>query len=1046
MHKLAELCVRRPVFATMLILSLTVTGAFSFFGLGVDLFPKVDLPTVVVTVANPGASPESVETEITDVVEGAVNTISGIDELRSTSMEGSAQIVVQFSLDKNGDVAAQEVRDKVGLIVPQLPETAEEPVIQKIDPDAIPVLRVVVSGPYGLRELTTLADKKILRLISNVPGVGNATIVGGREKQIHVWVDPDLLRAHGLTVTDVSVALRQQNLEMPGGRMDEGQREVTVRTMGRLQTAEDFNEIVLAERAGYPVRVRDVGRAEDAAEEVRTISYLNAKPAVTVVVAKQSGRNTVEVADEVKRRLIEIQKTLPRDVTLEIVGDQSVFIKASVESIQTHLIEGSLLASLVILLFLSNLRTTLIAAVAIPTSIIATFALMAAMGFTLNQVTMLALTLMVGIVIDDAIIVLENIYRYIEEKGLSPFDAAIQGTAEIGLAVMATTLSLLAVFLPIGFMGGIVGRFMSSFGFTASFAIAVSALVSFTLTPMMCSRMLEAEPGDGHSSKSGGLFGMLEGRYVALLSWCMHHRKLVVAVCFGVVLSTVPLFMAIGKNFSPADDRSEFNVEIELPEGSSLPATVRTSERIAREIRDFPEVRETLTTVGQSGPVNKAQIYVRLSDIKDRKRSQAQMMMAVREKLKSYPKEIQTAVQTNGGLGGSQAAVNYSISGPDLERLEEYGQKLLAAAAAVPDVVDPSISLNSGKPELRVEIDRDRAADLGVRAGDVAQALNTLVAGQKVTTFTSGSEQYDVVLRAEGEFRSSQEGLRRLAVPSSKQGSVTLDNVVKIEEGVAASSIERLNRQRQVTVSANLTPEGSQAAVLAALDEAARKLDMPPGYDAAAAGASKELARTGYYFLLAISLSFIFMYMVLAAQFESFLHPVTILLTLPIAVPFGILSLLLAGQDLNIMAGLGLLLLFGVVKKNAILQIDHTNGLRAKGIERHEAILQANRDRLRPILMTTISLVAGMTPLVLSTGPGSATNRSIGVLVAGGQTFCLLLTLVAVPVIYSLFEDGLESERWKRATGRFKGLALGFENAAAALGRRFRSAQSESTR
>ncbi|MGD0133232.1 MAG: efflux RND transporter permease subunit [Bryobacteraceae bacterium] len=671
----------------------------------------------------------------------------------------------------------------------------------------------------------------------------------------------------------------------------------------------------------------------------------------------------------------------------------------------------------------------MISALAIPTSIISTFALMAAIGFDLNQITMLALTLMVGIVIDDAIIVLENIYRFMEEKGMSPYQAAIEGTKDIGLAVMATTFSLLAVFLPIGFMGGIVGRFMSSFGFTASFAIAVSLLVSFTLTPMLTSRFVKVLPKhEGEktrSSKDSRFFRFLDGHYKGMLEWSMTHRKTMVAISVAVVLSTVPLFMLVGKNFIPQDDRSEFQASVRAPEGTSLAATVTITERIARDIRALPGVSATLTSVGigsasftgsSAGEANSASIFVKLVGRGDRKETQDQMMAKAREILKHYPKDLRTSVgQAADGPGGGQADVQFTLTGPDLDQLNSYSQTLLAKLKQIPMVADADTSLVYGKPELRVEIDRQRAADLGVRVSDIAQALNTMVAGQVVSSFPSGGEEYDVRLRADMQFRTSAEGLRQLTVFSTNtRGWVPLDQVVRIKSGDAPSSIGRLDRQREVTLSANVLPGGSQQKIISTLNQDAAELHMGPGYRTELLGTSKELNRTAYYFVVAIALTFIFMYIVLAAQFESFLHPFTILLTLPIAVPFGILSLLMFGQSVNIMSGLGLLLLFGIVKKNAILQIDHTNSLRATGMNRYEAIIQANRDRLRPILMTTTALVAGMLPLVLSNGEGSASNRSIGVLVVGGQTLCLLLTLLAVPVFYSLFDDMKQLPMFRR--------------------------------
>ena len=1053
MQWLAEVCVKRPVFATMLVLSLVVVGLFSFISLGVDLFPKIDFPTVTITVLNPGASPEEVETEITEKIEEAVNTISGIDELRSTSIEGIAQVFVQFVLEKDVNVAAQEVENRVQTVIPNLPDTAEQPTVQKLDTDAAPVLRISVSAPRPLREVTEVAKNKIKERIESVNGVGQISIIGGQERQINVWVDPDKMRAYNVTAAEVSNALRIQNIEFPSGRLDEGQTETSVRTLGKIKKPEEFDNVVVATRGDYQVKIKDLGYTQDGAEEIRSEARLNGQPAVTLIVSKQSGQNTVAVAHEIKERLREIQGdaakgipgTLPPGFQMRIIGDNSIFIENSLASIEEHLIVGSLLAAVVVFQFLWNFRTTFIAALAIPTSIISTFALMYAMGYTLNSITMLALTLMVGIVIDDAIVVLENIYRFIEEKGMDPFQAAIEGTREIGLAVLATTLSLMAVFVPIGFMQGIVGRFMSSFGLTASFAVGVSLIVSFTLTPMLAARlikrpkqvhpeeerfeftgdgMVEEKPQDEpHDSKHTTWFRHVDRVYTWMLRFSMGNRWVIVAVCVLVFLAIIPLFMFVGKNFLPVDDQSQFEVSVRAPEGYSLGATSQTMERIATEIRKMPGVTDTLVTIGggQQQVVNSGSIYIKLSDIDARPKDQESMMADTRELLtdkQKFPQELRTAVQPVAAFSGGgfrNANVQFLIAGPDLKQLEIYSEKIMEKMKTIPDAVDVDSTLISGKPEVRLTVDRATAADLGVRVGDVSQALNTLVAGQEATTFNEGTDQYEVRVRAINQYRNNVEGLKRLVVPSTEVGLVSLDRLVKVSEGTGPSSVDRTNRQRQVTLLANTKPGGSATNITGEIDKFVKTLNLPAGYTTGYVGQSKELGKSLYYFALAIVLSFVFMYIVLAAQFESFVHPVTILLTLPLSIPFGILSLLATGQTVNIFSGLGLLLLFGVVKKNAILQIDHTNNLRSQGMNRYDAIIQANRDRLRPILMTTIALVAGMLPLVLSSGAGSGTNRSIGVLVVGGQSLCLLLTLLAVPVFYSIFDDLSEMKLFRYA-------------------------------
>ena len=1035
MQKLAEVCVHRPVFASMLIMAITVVGGVSFFTLGVDRYPRVETPVVSVTTTNPGATPENIETEITDRIEAAVNTVAGIDELRSTSTEGRSRVTISFDLSKNPDIAAQEVRAKVDPVIRDLPETADPPVVQKQDPDSFPILMFSVSAPMPVVELTTFIEQNVQKRLESVNGVGEVLLFGARRREIQVQIDPDRLNAYGLSTTDVAAALRAQNLELPGGRLEQGNRELSVRTVGRLKSPDAFNDLVVATRGNSTIRIRDIGRVADTGAEPNSVSMLNGLPALTVAVRKQSGVNTVALADAIKARMTEIQQTLPPNVQVQVVRDDSEFIRASLEAIEEHLVLGGILAAIIVFIFLRNFRTTLIAAVAIPTSIIGAFAVIAALGFTLNQMTMLALTLMVGIVIDDAIVVLENIYRFVEEKGMSPFQAAIEGTREIGLAVMATTLALLAVFIPVGFLGGIVGRFMSSFGLTSAAAIAISLIVSFTLTPTLAARWIKPAAGaDDHGSHAGGdasrrgFYRHIDRVYTFLLQWSMAHRWLIVTTCVLVVLSIVPLFRASGLNFTPIEDESRFQISVRLPVGSSIAASQSLVDRISRDVlQNLPGVAAVQGNAGQSGGGqggnNSGSVFVRLKPIHERDISQQALMVQARKLVQPYRKAAVISVQGTGGLsfaGGRGAQIQYALVGPDLAKLDQYTAKGAAAMDDNPALVDVDRSFQPGLPELRLDIDRRRAADLGVRVQDISQTVNALIAGQDVTTFNAASDQYEVVLKAQESFRRTPESIASATVRTASGELVQLRNLVSFNEGSGPAQIDRLNRQRQITVSANPAPGLSQAEGQVALETAFAGLDMEPGYNLVTSGQSRELGRAAYYFGIAFALSFVFMYMVLAAQFESFIHPITILLTLPLAVPFGLAASLLFGQQLNIYSALGVLLLFGIVKKNAILQIDHTIGLRAKGLPRAEAIIQANRDRLRPILMTTLALVAGMMPLCLGSGPGAETNRSIGILVAGGQSFCLLLTLLAVPVFYSLFDDAAKSPAWTRMGRRWE--------------------------
>ena len=1033
MQWLAAICVRRPVFATVIILMLTVIGAFAFTQLGVDRFPKVDFPTILITTRNPGAAPEEIETEVSDKIEEAVNTISGIDELRSTSAEGVSIVSVSFLLEKDVEVAAQEVRDRINRILPTLPKTIRQPTVEKMDPDASPIMTLVLSAPKPIRDITEFADKTLRRQLESVNGVGQVMLLGGRARQVNVTVDANRLRAYNLTVTDVSRALQAQNLDVPGGRVELGPQTMTLRTQGRVQTVDQFNQIVVRERDGHPVTVGDVAQVEDGMADASSLANVDGNSAVVMPIRRQSGTNAVEVVDEVIRRLGELKGTMPAGYDIRIVRNQAEFIEASIHSVEEHLVVGSILAALVVLIFLWNVRSTVIAAIAIPTSIISTFGLIWYEGFTLNVMTMLALTLSVGIVIDDAIVVLENIYRFVEEKNMPPMKAAVEATKEIGLAVMATTMSLVAIFLPVGFMGGIVGKFMKSFGLTMAFAVMVSLLVSFTLTPMLGARWLRREEdeearaarkGKHHeASRESGFFAPIDRTYTRLLHWALTHRAVVAVSALVVLLSSVPLGMFAAKTFMPLDDQSEFEVGLRAPEGTSLQATELMANRIAARIRErIPETEYTLVTVADdsANTPNIATVYTRVSPIEKRRRSQFAIMDEVRTKLlpEFKAQKLRTGVRqvaTMGGGGAASAEIQFVVNGPDLKTLQEAAYKIAEKARSIPGAVDVDTSLNIGKPELAVRIDRAKAADLGVQLSDAAEALRLLVGGDQVSTYNESGEQYDVYLRARPENRTAEAAVASLTVPSSRLGSVSLDNLATFVGSEAPSEIMRLQRQRQVTVYASLLPGSSQTPVMTAMQEVADSLNLGPAYTTRFAGRSRELGRAAINFGLAFLLSLIFMYLILAAQFESWLHPVTILLSLPLTLPFALFSVIVTGQSLNIMSALGLLVLFGVVKKNSILQIDHANQLHASGMERHQAVVQASRDRLRPILMTTLAFVAGMIPLVWSGGIGSGTNRAIGFIIIGGQTLVLTLTLVVTPVAYSLFDDLKSVRLWGRS-------------------------------
>jgi hydrophobic/amphiphilic exporter-1 (mainly G- bacteria), HAE1 family len=1017
--KIAETCVKHPVFTVMLIAFLLTLGVFSYRGLAVDLFPKADPATVNVEVTLPGATPEEMVTGIVLPLEDAISSVNGIDEMSVYASQGLADITCTFVLERDIDGAAQDIREKVAAAVNRLPRETLPPVITKEDPQSDPIMTLLVSGPMSRRELTEIADKQVRRTIQTVNGVGSVELNGGQARQIRVLIDAQKLTSHNFTVLDVRNALQRENIEAPGGRMITGPQELGLRTLGRVTSADQFSQIVVGTHGGIPVRIHDVAQVEDAAQELRTWSaFFNktnpGEDVVSIQILRQSGANTVRVADNVRDQIEQLRSQMPPGVQLLIVHDVSDFIKASVHSLIEHLILGSIFASAIVWLFIRNWRAVLIAAVAIPSSIIATFTLMRAMDFSLNNMTLLALTLAVGIVIDDAIIVLENIVRFMEDKGRDRVQAAIEATQEIGLAVMATTLSLIIIFLPIAFMNGYARKYVNSFGWTMAMAILVSLLVAFTLTPMMSSRLLKVD--EKSESHSRGFLYSVEETYMRMLRWSLAHRGVLVMICLATFLSTFALYHLVGRDWIPADDQSELQSSFTLPEGTSLQKTSEIASDMARRVSALPEV--AFVQCYTHGPTNHAHLFIGLVPRSQRKLSHSQLATRVRDILATYH-NVTYNVRLPSVLGGEiYFPISAVIRGPDLNQLAEISKQVADRMRNYPDLVDVNPSLNLNTPELQVKVDRQRAADIGVRMTDISDAVRLFYSGEdEITRFKEGSEQYPVTMQLLPEQRDNPDVLSRMMVPSSKLGQVRLESVANIGRGFGPATLWRYNREFEVSVYANVNTGYPLDMAAAHTIQSIHEIGLPAGYNYLFSGQVKVLEETTWNLLLAMLLASIFMYMVLAAQFESFSYPFIIMLTLPLSVPFALFSLWITGRALSLWSALGMFLLLGIVKKNGILQVDYTNRLMAEGLPVREAILEANRVRLRPILMTTLSIIAGLIPVAIGIGAGSEQRASIAVTIIGGQTLCLLLTLLVVPVAYSYFAE-LEALPWGQWMGR----------------------------
>jgi len=1040
---LADTSIKRPVFATMVIAALVIFGVVSYPDIGVDLFPKVDFPMVNITTTLKGASPEIMDIDVTDKIEEAANTINGVKTIASTSTEGVSSVLVEFVLERDIDLAVQDVREKISAIGSKLPRDIDEPIIQKVDPDATPVMWLALSGEKSVRELSTYADEALKEQFQKVNGVGAIRLAGLRLRQVRVWLDTNRLLAYQITAQDVMRALQRENVELPSGRIESETKEYSVKVKGEFLKVQDFNDLIVGYSKGAPIRLRDVGRAEDGMEEKRSIARFNGLPAVGMGVQKQSGTNTVEVIERVKKEIEAIRKTLPAGMNLEIGFDQSTFIKRSINEVQKHLIFGGFFAALAVLLFLKSLRITLISALAIPTSIVATFAIMKLFNFTFNNMSMLALSLSVGILIDDAIIVIENIHRHIEE-GMSPREAASFATSEIALAVMATTMAIVAIFLPVAFMKGIIGKFFLQFALTVVFAVLISLFVSFTLTPMMASRYLKSRESRVGSQESnpplppfskGGRGGIakfsnaferaykkVETLYRELLRIALNHRIKVLVIVAGIFVFSLFITSFLGKEFIPPEDQSRFIVRLQSP----VDYSVNEADRMFKQAEDYIKSLPEVTTVfyaqgfGLTMEVNKAVMFTGLKPKAERGKSQEQIKAEVRKKLKLIP-GLKASAEDVAMIGGGQRMVpiQYSIRGRDLSELEIYTRQVVNEFSKLPGIVDVDTSLETGKPELKVFIDRDKASDLGVDIAAIAESVNFLIGGEvDVTKFKDEAKgrRYDVRARLTPEDRMNPGDIGRLYVRSKDGRLVELSNIVKIQEAGGPSVINRVDRQRAVTLFANL--EGKPLGqAKAELDDISAKI-LSADYSTRYKGMADVMGESFQYLIFALVLGIILAYMILAAQFESFIHPITVLLSLPLSFIGAFGALLITGKTLNIFSFIGLILLMGLVKKNAILLVDYTNTLRARGMGRKEAILQAGPVRLRPILMTTFAIIFGMLPIAIGIGEGAETRSPMAIATIGGLLTSLFLTLVVVPVAYDLFDD-LQTKlfkirRWKQ--------------------------------
>ena len=1016
---LSGVAIRRPVFTTMIMFGLVVLGWFSYRQLAIDQFPEVDLPVVTVQTVYPGASSETVEREVTRRMEESFNPVEGVDRITSVSLEGVSQVIIEFDLGRDVDAAAQDVRTKIETIRRDLPTDIDPPIVQKLDPAAEPILSLALaSETMPLVDLTNLADLTIRRQLEAAGGVGEVRLAGGLEREVRVNLLPGRLEALGVTVPEIMAALQRQNMEVPAGRVERGSSERLVRVTGRITDPRQFAEIIVATRDNQPVRLGDVARVEEGTEEERSLALVDGRRAVSLDILKVSGANTVAVADAVRAAIAEVEKTLPQGTTIQVVRDNSVFIRNSVNDVIHELVLGAILTVLIVMLFLNDWKATAITSLALPVSVISSFILMAILGFTLNVLTLMALSLSIGILIDDAIVVVENIVRH-REHGEDHFTAAGAGTREIILAVMATTLSIVAVFVPVAFMKGIIGRFFYAFGMTVAWAVLVSLFVSFTLTPMLAAWWgVNPHSGEGGNvltrsiSRFNKWFDRQASKYRGIIKWALGHRKSTIVIAAVSFIGALALFPFIGGSFTPDVDSSEFVVQFESPEGSSLAYTRSKSDQVTAALKGLDGVEFTYTTVGAgaTGTVTNGETYVKLVPAADRERSQQELMVAAREQL-SRIYGVRTSVLVGGGIGGAQAPLQVQLRGPDVNELQRISQLMLAELRKIPGVVDLQSSLGDPRPEMRIEVDRDIANRVGVDIGQVAQTIRPLMAGETATRWEDPTgEERDVVVQIAPEYRQSVEDVALIPVPTATRGAsgvatVPLRDVARIEQGTAPAQIDRQDLARVATISGSTAPGLSISEASTLIRERLGSMALPAGYSIQLGGETEQLEETGGYVVETLLLAVILIFLILASQFESFTQPFAIMLSLPLSLVGVLLALLITGSTLNIMSMIGVIMLMGLVTKNAILLVDNANERRAVGVDRMTALVEAGAVRLRPILMTTLAMIFGMLPVAIAMGEGGAFRAPMARAVIGGLITSTLLTLVVVPVAYTYFDD-----------------------------------------